>query len=32
MDSLGNRVRQLTEKHELPLRTVSAYLDIDQAV
>ena len=32
MDSLGNRIKQLREKLELPLRTVAAYLDIDQAV
>ena len=32
MDSLGNRIKQLREKQELPLRTVAAFLDIDQAV
>jgi transcriptional regulator with XRE-family HTH domain len=32
MDSLGNRIKQLREQLELPLRTVAAYLDIDQAV
>lgn len=32
MDSLGNRIKQHREKLELPLRTVAAYLDIDQAV
>ena len=32
MDSLGNRIKQLREKQELPLRTVAAYIDIDQAV
>lgn len=32
MDSLGNRIKQLREQQELPLRTVAAYLDIDQAV
>ena len=32
MDSLGYRIKQLREKLELPLRTVAAYLDIDQAI
>lgn len=32
MDSLGSRIKQLREKQELPLRTVAAFLDIDQAV
>lgn len=32
MDSLGKRIKQLREKLELPLRTVAAYLDIDQAI
>jgi len=32
MDSLGNRIKQLREQKELPLRTVAAYLDIDQAI
>lgn len=32
MDSLGSTIKQLREKLELPLRTVAAYLDIDQAV
>ena len=32
MDSLGNRIKQLREQQELPLRTVAAYLDIDQAI
>jgi HTH-type transcriptional regulator, competence development regulator len=32
MDSLGSKVKQLREKQELPLRTVAAYLDIDQAI
>ena len=32
MESLGIRIKQLREKLELPLRTVAAYLDIDQAV
>jgi transcriptional regulator with XRE-family HTH domain len=32
MDSLGSTIKQLREKQELPLRTVAAYLDIDQAV
>lgn len=32
MDSLGNTIRKLREKQEQPLRTVAAYLDIDQAI
>lgn len=32
MDSLGNRIKQLREKLELPLRKVAAYLDTDQAI
>lgn len=32
MDSLGERIRKLREEKELPLRTVAAYLDIDQAI
>ena len=32
MDSLGNRIKQLREEQQLPLRTVAAYLDIDQAI
>lgn len=32
MDSLGDTIRKLREDKELPLRTVSAYLDIDQAI
>jgi predicted nucleotidyltransferase len=32
MDSLGDSIRKLREKKELPLRTVAAYLDIDQAI
>ena len=32
MDSLGNKIKQLRERQELPLRIVSAFLDIDQAV
>jgi transcriptional regulator with XRE-family HTH domain len=32
MDSLGDTIRKLREGKELPLRTVSAYLDIDQAI
>jgi HTH-type transcriptional regulator, competence development regulator len=32
MDSLGDNIRNLREEKELPLRTVSAYLDIDQAI
>lgn len=32
MDSLGEILRKLREERELPLRTVAAYLDIDQAI
>lgn len=32
MDSLGDNIRNLREEKELPLRTVAAYLDIDQAI
>ncbi len=32
MNSLGDTIRKLREDKELPLRTVSAYLDIDQAI
>ncbi|MCX6238223.1 MAG: helix-turn-helix transcriptional regulator [Bacteroidia bacterium] len=32
MDNLGNTIRKLREAKELPLRTVAAYLDIDQAI
>jgi len=32
MDSLGDTIRKLREKKELPLRIVAAYLDIDQAI
>lgn len=32
MDSLGDNIRRLREDKELPLRTVAAYLDIDQAI
>lgn len=32
MDSLGGTIRKLRESKELPLRTVSAFLDIDQAI
>ena len=32
MDSLGNSIRQLREDKALPLRTVAAFLDIDQAI
>lgn len=32
MDNLGDIVRKLREEKELPLRTVAAYLDIDQAI
>ncbi|HEX7458009.1 MAG TPA: nucleotidyltransferase domain-containing protein [Ginsengibacter sp.] len=32
MDSLGNIIRKLREDKALPLRTVAAFLDIDQAI
>ncbi|MEO5674864.1 MAG: helix-turn-helix transcriptional regulator [Chitinophagales bacterium] len=32
MDSLGDTVKKLREENELPLRTVAAFLDIDQAL
>ena len=32
MDSFGDTIRKLRENKELPLRTVAAYLDIDQAI
>ncbi len=32
MDSFGDTVRKLREARELPLRTVAAFLDIDQAI
>jgi HTH-type transcriptional regulator, competence development regulator len=32
MDSLGDTIRKLREGKELPLRTVAAFLDIDQAI
>jgi len=32
MDSFGDSIRKLREGKELPLRTVAAYLDIDQAI
>ena len=32
MDTLGDIVRRLREERKLPLRTVAAYLDIDQAI
>ncbi|MCX6251953.1 MAG: nucleotidyltransferase domain-containing protein [Bacteroidetes bacterium] len=32
MDNLGNLIRKLRKEKELPLRTVAAYLDIDQAI
>lgn len=32
MDSLGDIIRKLRGEKELPLRTVAAYLDIDQAI
>lgn len=32
MDSLGETLRKLREEKKLPLRTVAAFLDIDQAI
>lgn len=32
MDSLGDTIRHLREERQLPLRTVAAFLDIDQAI
>ena len=32
MSSLGNTIRKLREVKQLPLRTVAAFLDIDQAI
>lgn len=32
MDNMGDIIRKLREEKKLPLRTVSAYLDIDQAI
>lgn len=32
MDSFGETIRRLREEKELPLRTVAAFLDIDQAI
>jgi transcriptional regulator with XRE-family HTH domain len=32
MKSLGDTLRELREERQLPLRTVAAYLDIDQAI
>ncbi len=32
MESLGYTIRKLREEKELPLRTVAAFLDIDQAI
>ena len=32
MDSLGDKIRKLREDKALPLRTVAAFLDIDQAI
>jgi len=32
MDSLGETIRKLREEKKLPLRTVAAHLDIDQAI
>ncbi|HUZ58294.1 MAG TPA: helix-turn-helix transcriptional regulator [Hanamia sp.] len=31
MDSFGSQIKKLREQQQLPLRTVAAYLDIDQA-
>ncbi len=32
MESLGDTIRKLREEKKLPLRTVAAFLDIDQAI
>lgn len=32
MDTLGEKIRKLREEKNLPLRTLAAYLDIDQAI
>jgi transcriptional regulator with XRE-family HTH domain len=32
MKTLGDTLRELRERKQLPLRTVAAYLDIDQAI
>jgi len=32
MDNLGSIIRKLREEKKLPLRSVAAYLDIDQAI
>ena len=32
MDSFGDSIKKLREDKELPLRTVAAFLDIDQAI
>jgi predicted nucleotidyltransferase/DNA-binding XRE family transcriptional regulator len=32
MESFGEKIRKLREEKEIPLRTVAAYLDIDQAI
>lgn len=32
MESLGETIRKLREEKELPLRTVAAFIDIDQAI
>jgi transcriptional regulator with XRE-family HTH domain len=32
MESLGEIIKRLREQKELPLRTVAAFLDIDQAI
>jgi transcriptional regulator with XRE-family HTH domain len=32
MDSLGETIRKLREDKQLPLRTVAAFLDVDQAI
>jgi transcriptional regulator with XRE-family HTH domain len=32
METLGETIKKLREQEELPLRTVAAFLDIDQAI
>lgn len=32
METLGDKIRKLREEKNVPLRTVAAYLDIDQAI
>ncbi len=32
MDNFGDTIRKLREEKELPLRTIAAFLDIDQAI